>query len=149
MCVFLVSTFVDGTPPESCTHFWNYIYDSVDDFRVSKLMLKGMKFAVFGLGNSLYKDSQDVDNYNVVSFSLYLILMLNHIEHLGWVLFENQEHLFYELNMPRLKENKKKIILHFFKVEIEYITSTDYFYILIVWTEFEWVFGKTFCYTFL
>jgi len=70
VCVFLVSTFVDGTPPESCTHFWNYIYDSVDDFRVSKLMLKGMKFAVFGLGNSLYKDSQDVDNYNVFGLNL-------------------------------------------------------------------------------
>lgn len=69
----MVSTFVDGTPPESCTYFWNYIYDSVDDFRVSKLMLKGMKYAVFGLGNSLYKDSQAVDNYNVVCFSFYCI----------------------------------------------------------------------------
>ncbi|XP_066936277.1 S-adenosyl-L-methionine-dependent tRNA 4-demethylwyosine synthase TYW1-like isoform X2 [Clytia hemisphaerica] len=70
ICVFIVSTFVDGTPPESCNNFWTFISDSVNDFRVSKLMLKGMKYTVFGLGNSLYKDSQDVDNYNVFGMNL-------------------------------------------------------------------------------
>jgi len=33
-------------------------------------MLQGMKYAVFGLGNSIYKDEY-MDNYNVVSLLQY------------------------------------------------------------------------------
>jgi len=85
VCVFLVSTFTEGTPPDSCKWLWQFIKDSCDDFRVSKTLLKGMNYTVFGLGNSIYEDGQ-VDNYNVIGkgFDKYLEkLSATRFYHLG------------------------------------------------------------------
>ncbi|RMX47239.1 hypothetical protein pdam_00012924 [Pocillopora damicornis] len=55
-CVFIVSTYVDGKPPESVQWFYKWLEEAANDFRVQKSLLQGLNYAVFGLGNSLYED---------------------------------------------------------------------------------------------
>lgn len=59
VCVFLLSTYTDGTPPENASWFCQWLREAKDDFRVHKSLLSGLHYSVFGLGNSLYGD-----NYN-------------------------------------------------------------------------------------
>jgi len=54
-CVFIVSTYTDGEPPESAAWFCKYLREASDDFRVQKSMLNSLKYTVFGLGNSVYQ----------------------------------------------------------------------------------------------
>lgn len=56
LCVFILPTHAEGKPPESAAWFYKWLRETVNDFRIDKQLLKGMKFAVFGLGNSQYKD---------------------------------------------------------------------------------------------
>lgn len=60
--IVIISTYTDGQPPEGSEWFCKWLEESSTDFRISKTLLKGLHFAVFGLGNSLYKE-----NYNAVS----------------------------------------------------------------------------------
>lgn len=60
-CVFIVSTYVDGKPPESAKWFYKWLEEASNDFRVQKSLLRDLNYAVFGLGNSLYED-----NFNLV-----------------------------------------------------------------------------------
>jgi tRNA wybutosine-synthesizing protein 1 len=56
--VFLLcSTWSEGTAPESCREFFEWLQDFAYDFRVSKDHLAKVKFALFGLGSAYY----DVD----------------------------------------------------------------------------------------
>lgn len=61
-CVFIISTYVDGKPPESAEWFCKWLEEASNDFRVQKSLLSGLDYSVFGLGNSLYKDK-----FNMVS----------------------------------------------------------------------------------
>ncbi|NXV37564.1 TYW1 synthase, partial [Rissa tridactyla] len=61
ICVFLVATYTDGQPTESAAWFCKWLGEAVNDFRFGKTYLKGLRYAVFGLGNSVY-----VDHYNTV-----------------------------------------------------------------------------------
>ncbi|NWT05211.1 TYW1 synthase, partial [Mionectes macconnelli] len=61
ICVFLVATYTDGQPTESAAWFCKWLEEAANDFRVGKTYLKGLRYAVFGLGNSEY-----VDHYNTV-----------------------------------------------------------------------------------
>ncbi|XP_044528972.1 S-adenosyl-L-methionine-dependent tRNA 4-demethylwyosine synthase TYW1-like [Gracilinanus agilis] len=54
LCVFLVATYTDGQPPESAEWFCRWLEEASNDFRFGKTYLKGMRYAVFGLGNSVY-----------------------------------------------------------------------------------------------
>ena len=63
--MFIISTYTNGNPPEAAQWFYKYIVESSDDCRVPKELFKGLRFAIFGLGNSLYGD-----NFNKVSESL-------------------------------------------------------------------------------
>ena len=54
MCAFLVATYTDGQPPESAAWFCKWLEEAANDFRFGKTYLKGMRYAVFGLGNSVY-----------------------------------------------------------------------------------------------
>lgn len=63
--VFILSTYIEGQAPENARWFYSWLEESVDDFRVPKTLLKGVKYAVFGLGNSLYKE-----HYNEVSIKV-------------------------------------------------------------------------------
>ncbi|XP_065664242.1 S-adenosyl-L-methionine-dependent tRNA 4-demethylwyosine synthase TYW1 isoform X2 [Hydra vulgaris] len=65
LCVFIISTYMGGSPPDSATWFCTYLKEASDDFRVQKNLLKGLKYTVFGLGNSIYED-----HYNTVAISL-------------------------------------------------------------------------------
>ena len=60
--IFIVSTYTDGIPPDDAKWFFKWLKESSSDFRIQKSLLMGIKYAVFGLGNSLY-----CENYNVVS----------------------------------------------------------------------------------
>uniref|UniRef100_A0A672RV13 tRNA 4-demethylwyosine synthase (AdoMet-dependent) n=1 Tax=Sinocyclocheilus grahami TaxID=75366 RepID=A0A672RV13_SINGR len=62
ICVFLVATYTDGQPTESAEWFSKWLEEASTDFRYGKTYLKGMRYAVFGLGNSVY-----VGHYNTVS----------------------------------------------------------------------------------
>ncbi|NWY76106.1 TYW1 synthase, partial [Erithacus rubecula] len=61
ICVFLVATYTDGQPPESAAWFCKWLEEAASDFRVGKSFLQGLRYAVFGLGNSAY-----ADHYNTV-----------------------------------------------------------------------------------
>nr|KAG5707049.1 hypothetical protein BaRGS_019654 [Batillaria attramentaria] len=56
VCVFFVSTYTEGRPPEGTEWFYKWLQDTAADFRVQKTLLSGLYYAVFGLGNSLYKE---------------------------------------------------------------------------------------------
>ena len=60
--VVLISTHEGGSPPDNAKWFYTWLEESSKDFRVQHSMLKGLKYAVFGLGNSLYSD-----HYNTVA----------------------------------------------------------------------------------
>ncbi|CAM9338445.1 unnamed protein product [Chrysoparadoxa australica] len=55
--ILLLSTYTDGTPPPAAKGFPLWLNDMVQDFRVSKTVLSGLKFAVFGLGSKQYDNS--------------------------------------------------------------------------------------------
>lgn len=62
VCVFLISTYTDGTPPTDVLWFYKWLEEATTDFRISKDLLNKLKYSVFGLGNSLY-----AENYNIVA----------------------------------------------------------------------------------
>eukprot|EP00118_Oscarella_pearsei_P021450 m.240698 g.240698 ORF g.240698 m.240698 type:complete len:668 (+) comp40196_c1_seq26:72-2075(+) len=68
LCIFVLATYTNGQPTDSAVWFCQWLEEAVKDFRVQKLMLKGMLYAVLGLGNSLYEDNfnkagKNVDNW--------------------------------------------------------------------------------------
>lgn len=67
LLVIIMSTYEGGTPPESAKWFYDWIIDFGKDFRVQHSLFKGLDYAVFGLGDSLYGES---GNYNTVAKNL-------------------------------------------------------------------------------
>lgn len=65
ICVFLVATYTDGKPTDNAAWFCKWLEEAANDFRVGKKYLKGLQYAIFGLGNSLY-----ADHYNTVGRSI-------------------------------------------------------------------------------
>ncbi|XP_035690787.1 S-adenosyl-L-methionine-dependent tRNA 4-demethylwyosine synthase TYW1-like isoform X2 [Branchiostoma floridae] len=65
VCVFILSTYTDGQPPEGAAWVCRWLEESSTDFRVSKTLLGKLKYAVFGLGSSEYGD-----NFNMASRKL-------------------------------------------------------------------------------
>uniref|UniRef100_A0A4W3IQP5 tRNA 4-demethylwyosine synthase (AdoMet-dependent) n=1 Tax=Callorhinchus milii TaxID=7868 RepID=A0A4W3IQP5_CALMI len=61
VCIFLLATYTDGKPTESAAWFCKWLEEATNDFRYGKNYLKGLRYAVFGLGNSAY-----VGHYNTV-----------------------------------------------------------------------------------
>ncbi|KAJ8280787.1 hypothetical protein GJAV_G00058970 [Gymnothorax javanicus] len=61
VCVFLLATYTDGQPTESAKWFCKWLEEASTDFRYGQTYLKGLRYAVFGLGNSVY-----IDHYNTV-----------------------------------------------------------------------------------
>lgn len=60
--MFLVATYTDGQPTENAEWFCKWLEEASTDFRYGKTYLKGLRYAVFGLGNSVY-----VGHYNTVN----------------------------------------------------------------------------------
>lgn len=56
VCVFIVSTYTEGQPPEGMEWFYQWLQEAASDFRVQKTLLSGLYYTVFALGNSLYKE---------------------------------------------------------------------------------------------
>lgn len=54
LTVFIMSTYTDGQPPENSKWFCSWLEDTRYDFRVSKTALSHLRFAVYGLGHSVY-----------------------------------------------------------------------------------------------
>ncbi len=63
--VIFISTYTDGVPPESASWFYKYVIEMSVDFRYQKDALKGLNYAICGLGNSLYEE-----NFNKVAIEL-------------------------------------------------------------------------------
>jgi tRNA wybutosine-synthesizing protein 1 len=56
LLIFVVSTWTDGVPPPSAKIFFDWLKDMSLDFRVANTWLRAQKYAIFGLGNSLYDE---------------------------------------------------------------------------------------------
>jgi len=68
LLIVIISTYTEGTPPESAKWFYSWLSDMAGDFRVSHNMLVGLGYTVFGLGDSLYTEhyntvGRDVDRF--------------------------------------------------------------------------------------
>ena len=70
--VFIISTYTEGTPPEDAKWFCQWLEDNAKDFRVQHSILDGLRFSVFGLGNSLYSDYYNTVGKNVDKFLFQL-----------------------------------------------------------------------------
>lgn len=55
--VIIISTYTDGQAPPSAAWFHKYVTEMSCDFRFQKDALKGMRYAVCGLGNRLYAEN--------------------------------------------------------------------------------------------
>eukprot|EP01147_Barroeca_monosierra_P002878 gene2878-5704_t len=62
VCVFIISTYEHGTPPKNAEWFYTSLLDAVNDHRIKSDYLASLRYAVFGLGNSLY-----LENFNKVA----------------------------------------------------------------------------------
>jgi MioC protein len=58
--LFVLSTYTDGRPPDNCVAFYNWLQDLSLDFRVPKTYFQSIKYAIFGIGSSVY----DSDKFN-------------------------------------------------------------------------------------
>ncbi len=58
----VVSTYTEGTPPESAAWFAQWLSESATDFRVGLGLFQELHYGVFGCGNELYGD-----NFNAVA----------------------------------------------------------------------------------
>ncbi|XP_013421711.1 S-adenosyl-L-methionine-dependent tRNA 4-demethylwyosine synthase [Lingula anatina] len=56
ICVFIISTYTEGSPPDDAAWFYKWLEEAASDFRIQKTMLQDMRYCVVGLGNSLYKE---------------------------------------------------------------------------------------------
>uniref|UniRef100_A0A8C6HSJ1 S-adenosyl-L-methionine-dependent tRNA 4-demethylwyosine synthase TYW1 n=1 Tax=Mus spicilegus TaxID=10103 RepID=A0A8C6HSJ1_MUSSI len=65
VCAFLVATYTDGRPTESAEWFCKWLEESANDFRFGKTYLKGLRYAVFGLGDSAYRSHFNKVSTNV------------------------------------------------------------------------------------
>ena len=63
--VIFISTYTDGTAPQSAEWFYKYITEMACDFRFQKDALKGLSYSICGLGNSLYEN-----NFNKIAIEL-------------------------------------------------------------------------------
>jgi tRNA wybutosine-synthesizing protein 1 len=54
--IFIVATSSEGDPPLDSKWYFQWLEDTVKDFRIHKSLLANFKYAVFGLGNSVYED---------------------------------------------------------------------------------------------
>jgi len=61
ICVFIVPTYEGGTPPQEAAWFHKWLDEARNDFRIDSRLLSSVRYAVFGLGDSVYQD-----NYNVI-----------------------------------------------------------------------------------
>jgi tRNA wybutosine-synthesizing protein 1 len=52
--IILISSYTDGGPPNDSEWFCKWLGESANDFRVQKSTLKGLRFAVFGIGDKAY-----------------------------------------------------------------------------------------------
>ncbi|EDQ93030.1 uncharacterized protein MONBRDRAFT_14102 [Monosiga brevicollis MX1] len=55
--IFITATYEHGSPPDNANWFHTTLLDAANDFRVKKTQLANVRYAVFGLGNSLYRDN--------------------------------------------------------------------------------------------
>ncbi|CAB1450387.1 unnamed protein product [Pleuronectes platessa] len=78
VCVFLVATYTDGQPTENAEWFCKWLEEASTDFRYGKTFLKGLRYAVFGLGNSVYEG-----HYNTVGTNVdkWLWMLQWHADH--------------------------------------------------------------------
>ncbi|KRX25606.1 tRNA wybutosine-synthesizing protein 1 -like protein [Trichinella nelsoni] len=91
VCIFIVSTYVDGQCPEKCRWFFKWLEECVSDFRVEKSVLSNLRFAVFGLGDKAYGST-----FNKVAIKLnkhLLLLKANNILPLYLTEEDNFDHI--------------------------------------------------------
>lgn len=88
--MFIVATYTDGQPTENAEWFCKWLEEASTDFRYGKTYLKGLRYAVFGLGNSVY-----IGHYNTVSFILlcfiYSAILLNYVVYQSLIRKKNQK----------------------------------------------------------
>ena len=63
--VLFLSTYTEGSPPSSAAWFFKYVTEMSVDFRHEKEALRGLRYSVCGLGNSLY-----AEHFNTVALTV-------------------------------------------------------------------------------
>lgn len=63
--VFVVATYENGTPPDNAKFMYEWMEDASKDWRIGQHFLARGRFAIFGVGDSLYEA-----NYNLVSINM-------------------------------------------------------------------------------
>ena len=58
IAIFCMATYGEGDPTDNAQEFWEYLKDNSESDRID-----GVRFAVFGLGNSTYEFYQGVARY--------------------------------------------------------------------------------------
>ncbi|PWA71227.1 flavodoxin family protein / radical SAM domain-containing protein [Artemisia annua] len=58
LVLIIASTWQDGLSPSNGVFLSNWLNESVSDFRVGSLLLKGVKFGVFGVGSRSYGEER-------------------------------------------------------------------------------------------
>lgn len=56
LVIILMSTWEGGVPPPGCEPFYQWLDDMANDFRVPNTLLSRVRFAIFGLGSSVYDE---------------------------------------------------------------------------------------------
>ena len=64
----------DGQPRESAAWFWRWLEEAANDFCFGKTYLKGLRYAVFGLGKLCVCCSLQHSEYLLCSFLCFLLL---------------------------------------------------------------------------
>lgn len=72
VCVFILPTYEGGTPPPTAAWFYKQLDEGRNDFRIDSRLLKSVRFAVFGLGDSHYKEHFNTVATNVNTWLLEL-----------------------------------------------------------------------------
>ncbi len=85
--LFICSTWTDGKAPQTCQRFFDWVQDQAFDFRVSKDVLSGVEFSIFGLGGELYGGNfcKAVRNNDLTSSVFLMVRFVSIARHVNWM----------------------------------------------------------------
>ena len=127
--IVIISTYTEGTPPESAKWFYTWLSDMAGDFRVSHNLLSGLEHSVFGLGNSLYSDHYNSVGKDVDSFLTQLGSAQCHDLGLGDENVANSVHGSQEADFEAWANSLVKNIVNSNKTDVATVNGEDEAYI--------------------
>lgn len=57
-CIFVIPTYEGGVPPTSCSYFFSWLEDNINDFRINNnSFLSNLNFCIVGIGSKDYEEN--------------------------------------------------------------------------------------------